>query len=160
LITWPFFVDFENRRAIVLDDGNQMLALTRISDISAILALALDDPRPWPPVGGMHGTSTTINELIKIGEKVRGGKFAIEHVKGEDVKNGILKTSWIPIFSHPVMPVAESQREQFSKDFVIMFLQAILNGAWNTSDEWNKRFPDYKFASAEEYLQEAWKGKP
>ncbi|KAF2183341.1 NmrA-like family protein-like protein [Zopfia rhizophila CBS 207.26] len=157
LYTWPFFIDYENKRAIVLDDGNQPIALTRISDISNIVALALDDPNPWPPVGGMRGTSTTINQLIALGEEIRGEKFQLEYVKGEDIEKGELKTSWVPAMTHPIIPL--ESREKFSKEFIVMFMVGILRGAWNTSDEWNKRYPDYKFTSAEEYLIEAWKGK-
>jgi hypothetical protein len=47
-----------------------------------------------------------------------------------------------------------------SQEFVIQFFQAITNGSWDVSDEFNQRFPDYKFMSAEEYLTKAWEGKP
>lgn len=158
LITWPFFVDFENRRAMVLDNGNQPIVLTAISDDSGILARALEDPEPWPAVGGIQGCRTTINELIAVGKKVRGGEWSIEQVHSEDIKKGELKTSWVPQLSHPVIPIAD--RAQFSKDFAIMFFQAILNGSWDVSDEFNRRYPDYKFQGLEEYLSKAWEGKP
>ncbi|KAJ4400948.1 hypothetical protein N0V91_008327 [Didymella pomorum] len=157
LITWPFFLDFENRRAIVLDDGEQPIVLTAISDDSEVLARALEDERPWPAVGGVQGCKTTINELLALGKKIRGGEWTVEHVKGEDIRKGELKTKWVPQMSHPVIPADD--REQWSKDFLIMFLVGILNGAWNVGDEWNQRFPDYKFLSAEEYLTKAWEGK-
>lgn len=154
LITWPFFIDFDSRRALILDDGNQLIALTRILDVSEILALALDDPNPWPPVGGMRGTTVTLNELLALGKELRGGEWQIEYIRSEDIRKGELKSSWIPPLAHPVIPV--EHRKQFSRDFVIMFMDAILRGSWVTSDEWNKRFPDYKFTSAREYLTEAW----
>jgi hypothetical protein len=43
---------------------------------------------------------------------------------------------------------------------VIQFFQAITKGSWDVSGEWNERFPEYKFMSAEEYLTKAWAGKP
>ncbi|KAF1926140.1 NAD(P)-binding protein [Didymella exigua CBS 183.55] len=158
LITWPFFIDFESRRAIVLDDGDQPIVVTAIADDSEILARALEDPRPWPAVGGVRGCRTSLNELVALGKKIRGGEWTIEHVRGEDVLKGELKTTWVPRVEHPVIPV--EQREEWSKGFVVMFLVGILNGSWDVSDEWNQRFPDYKFASAEEYLTKAWAGKP
>lgn len=157
LITWPFFVDYEHRRAMILDDGNQPLVLTAIKDVSGILNLALEDQVPWPAIGGMRGARTSINELLALGQKLRGGEWTIEHVKGEDIDNDILNTSWIPQMSHPVIPI--EKREAFSKDFVIMFFKGILKGCWDTSDEWNRRFPDYKFTALEEYLTEAWDEK-
>jgi hypothetical protein len=55
LITWAFFVDFKKRRAMVLDDGEIPIVLTAISDISEVLALALDDEGAWPVFGGDSG---------------------------------------------------------------------------------------------------------
>lgn len=158
LITWPYFIDFENRRAMILDKGDQPLVITAIADISSVLELALSDPNPWPAVGGMRGIRTTINELIELGKKIRGGEWTIEYVKGEDILKGQLKTSWVPQMSHPVIPVEE--RKQFSYDFVIMFLAGILRGSWDVSDVYNRRYLDFKFQSAEEYLTKAWEGKP
>lgn len=158
LITWPFFLDFENRRALLLDDGNAPLVITAIADDAQILLRALDDPRPWPSIGGIRGYRTTINELFTLGKKIRGGDWTVEHVKGEDIEKGVLKSSWIPQISHPVIPV--ESREAFSEEFVIMFFQAIRNGSWDVSDEFNQRYPDYKFTSAEEYLTKAWEGRP
>lgn len=157
LITWPFFIDFEIRRAIVLDDGNQPIVVTAISNISDMLSLALSDSRPWPAVGGMRGARTTINEILALGKKLRGGEWTVEYVKGEDILNDELKTEWIPQMSHPVIPI--NDRKQFSTDFVIMFFKGILRGSWDVSDEWNQRFPEYKFTGLEEYLTKAWEGK-
>jgi nucleoside-diphosphate-sugar epimerase len=157
LITWPFFIDFEKRRAMVLDDGNQPLVVTAISDISEVLLLALDDPEPWPAIGGMRGERTSINKLVALGKDLRGGDWNIEYLKSEDITKGELTASWVPIMSHPVIP--EENRELFSKDFVLMFLEGIRRGAWDVSDEFNQRYTEYNFWSAKEYLGKAWKGK-
>ncbi|RAR12491.1 NAD(P)-binding protein [Stemphylium lycopersici] len=159
LITWAFFVDFENRRAMVLDDGMQPIVLTAIQDDANILAKALDDTeRPWPRVGGIRGCRTNINELVELGKKIRGGEWTIEYLKSEDVAKGVIKSSWIPPISHPTIP--EGEQEAFSKLFIVMFFRAIKSGAWDVSAEFNERYPDYKFMSAEEYLTKAWEGKP
>jgi hypothetical protein len=158
LHTWPFFVDYENRRAIILDDGTQPIVLTAVSDVSELLALALDDPKPWPAVGGIQGAQTNINELFELGKKIRGGEWSVEYVKSEDIAKGELKTSWIPPFNHPVIPIEE--REKFSVRFVVHFFRAMKTGAWNVSDEFNVRFPDFKPVGVEEYLTKAWEGRP
>lgn len=157
LITWPFFIDFDSRRAIILDEGDQPLVLTAISDDSEILARALDDERPWPTVGGIRGCKTTMNKLLALGKEIRGGDWTIEYVRGEDIRMGELKTKWVPQMSHPSVP---KENTEWSKEFVIMFLVGILNGAWDVSDEWNQRFPEYRFQQVEEYLRKAWEGKP
>jgi len=157
LITWPFFLDFENRRAIVLDDGDQEIVLTAVSDVSEVLALALDDERAWPAVGGMAGARTTTNELLALGKKVRGGEWSVEHVSSEDVEKGELKTNWVPRMDHPVIPM--ESREEFSVQFVLDFFRAMSSGAWDVGDEWNRRFPEYGFVGVEEYLVKAWEGR-
>ncbi|KAF2191865.1 hypothetical protein K469DRAFT_746269 [Zopfia rhizophila CBS 207.26] len=113
--------------------------------------------RRRPPVGGIHGTSTTITQLIRFREEVLGGNFEVERLKGEDIKKGELKASWMPLMTHLAI---KTEREKFSRVSVVMVLVWILKGAWNLSDEWNRTLPDYKLTSADEYLREAWKGKP
>jgi hypothetical protein len=157
LITWPFFIDYERRRAMVLDAGTQPLVVTAIADISAMLDLALSDERAWPRIGGMQGARTSINELLALGKRVRGGEWSVEYIKGEDIEKGVLTASWVPIMSHPVIP--QDDREAFSKEFVIMFFKGMLRGAWDVSDEWNRRFPEYGFTGLEAYLGRAWEGK-
>lgn len=45
-----------------------------------------------------------------------------------------------------------------------MFVSGIILGfsreALAVSDEWNRLLPDYKFTQAEEFLADAWRGKP
>jgi hypothetical protein len=156
--TYPFFIDFENRRAMVLDDGTYTFVLTAVSDVSNFLALALDDPRPWPAIGGMQGCKTNINELLTLGKKIRGGEWLVEYLKSEDVEKGELTASWLPLFDHPAIPVHE--REAFSKGFYLDFFRAMKRGAWEVGAEWNERFPEYKPYGLEEYLTKAWEGKP
>ena len=156
LHTWTFFVDFEGRRAIVLDGGDQPIVLTAVGDASAMLDRALSDERVWPAIGGMRGARTSVNELIALGKKIRGGEWSVEYVKSGDVERGVLDTSWVPRMTHPV--IAEEEREAFSKSFVNMFLGAMRRGAWETGEEWNERFPEYGFMGVEEYLREAWEG--
>jgi hypothetical protein len=157
LITWPFFIDYPNRRAIVLDSGDQPIVLTAIRDVAAVVARALDYPGPWPPVGGIRGCATTINELVRLGESIRGGPFAVERVRGEDVERGVLRTSWVPLFSHPA--IAREEQVRFSKSFVEMFLVAIKRGAWDVGGQWNELLPELRFMGVEEYMREAWRGR-
>ncbi|KAL5120592.1 hypothetical protein ACEQ8H_001611 [Pleosporales sp. CAS-2024a] len=157
LITWPFFIDLEKRRAMVLDDGTLPIVLTAISDVSEVLALALDDARPWPRVGGMQGVKTSINEIVAVGKKIRGSEWTVEYVKSEDMDKGQLKTSWVPQFSHPAIPA--DQHPAFSTMFVVCFFVAMKRGAWNVSREFNDMFPEFQFLGLEEYLAKAWKGR-
>lgn len=46
------------------------------------------------------------------------------------------------------------------KAVLIGTLLAGAKGAWNTSDEFNRILPDYKFTQIEEFLAEVWENKP
>lgn len=134
------------------------MVLTAISDISSILALALDDDRPWPVVGGMQGVLTTPAELLELGKKLRPGKWNVEYLDTTDVVDrGELKSTWVPRFDHPA--VAEAQREAFSRHFVVTFARAMEGGKWVVGREWNERYSEYNFMGLEEYLGRAWEGK-
>ncbi|PSN61299.1 NAD(P)-binding protein [Corynespora cassiicola Philippines] len=156
LNTWPWLIDFENRRAIVLEDGDQPFVLTAASDIANVLALALADDRPWPTVGGMRSCRTTYNELIALGKVLRPGDWKTDHVKRKDVENDVLTSSWVPQIAHPA--ISDEAKAKLSNSFALSLLVSLGRGAWDVSDEWNKRFPEYKFMSIEEYLK-VWRGR-
>lgn len=65
-------IDFENRQAILIDDGNQPVTFTSVQDLAAVVAEALDYPHEWPTVGGVRGWRTTSADLVKLGETLRG----------------------------------------------------------------------------------------
>lgn len=71
------FVDFENRRAIIVGDGNYPITLTTVRDLGGVVTEALDFEGTWPAVGGLRGTQTTVADLIKLGEKLRGIETSI-----------------------------------------------------------------------------------
>jgi hypothetical protein len=68
----PWFIDFENRRAIVVDDGNQYFTSTTVEDLSSLVAEALDYEGEWPVRGGIAGSRISVTELIGLAEKLRG----------------------------------------------------------------------------------------
>jgi hypothetical protein len=47
-----------------------------------------------------------------------------------------------------------------SKHIAGRFLLGIQAGAYVVDDNWKRLYPDYKCAELEDYLTEAWKGKP
>jgi hypothetical protein len=66
------YVDFENRKAILVDDGNYKITLTTVQDMAGVVAEALDYPGEWPVVGGITGCEVTLAEVIQLGEDIRG----------------------------------------------------------------------------------------
>lgn len=66
------FVDFEQRRAIIIDNSVAKLTLTTVEDLCATVADALDYGGKWPPIGGMSGSTIDVAGLITLGESIRG----------------------------------------------------------------------------------------
>ena len=152
LYTWPFMIDFNSRHAIILDDGKQPLVLTSAHDDAEILLRAIEDPRPWPSVGGIRGWRTTMADILAVGKEVRGGEWTVYSVSSKDIEAGELKTEWTPEMDHPLIP------KEYSRVLVVAFLKAVANGSWDVSTEWNERFPEYKF-EGEDLLRKVWEGK-
>lgn len=69
-------IDFEHCRALVLEGGeNDRLTLTTAQDLANIVVKAVEYDGEWPVPGGIKGTELSIQELIEIGERVRGTCF-------------------------------------------------------------------------------------
>ena len=56
--------------------------------------------------------------------------------------------------------VPEDQASEMFKTMTVGLLLGGAKGSWDSSGEWNRIFPDYKFTQAEEYLAKIWSGKP
>lgn len=56
--------------------------------------------------------------------------------------------------------VSKDQAAAFQKTVSIGFLIRSAKGVWDSSDEMNQMFPDYKFTATEGFLEKVWKGKP
>lgn len=168
-------IDFQNRRAIVVDGHDAIMTYTTVQDLAAVVARAVDLDGEWPVIGGISGNRVPISQILKIGEKVRGAPypthqklsfsheitgrpFTIDKVKLEDLENGILAASWTLEASHP--SVIKDQVEKMLKTVLIGTLLSSAKGAWDVSDEVNKLLPDFKFTQIEDFLTKVWEGKP
>lgn len=67
------FIDFQNRRAIVVDGHDDaIMTLTTVQDIAGVVARAVEYDGEWPKIGGIRGNRVTVSQILEIGEKVRG----------------------------------------------------------------------------------------
>lgn len=174
--TLPFQFNFENGTALVVEGTlDNVISYTTVDDIANVVAGAVDYQGEWPSVGGFHGDSVTIGEMLKIGERVLGkrcrslpcsadtqtlmhltGKpFEVEWLKMEDIVAGELKTDKYTRVDIPSIP--KEQVEAFSKMAFMGIVIAISRGAWATSDEWNQRLPGLKLTKVEEFLGKLFK---
>ncbi|EXM15567.1 NmrA-like domain [Fusarium oxysporum f. sp. vasinfectum] len=147
-------VNFHGCRALLVDDGEAVITLTTAQDAAKVTALAVEYEGEWPVVSGVKGTDITMNELVALGEKIRGQKFKVEYLKSGDLEAGIVKALWLPLPEHPSISV--EMRERVAADMIKCFLLGIKHGALRVSEEWNKLLPDYEFTQPEEFLTKAW----
>jgi hypothetical protein len=82
----------------------------------------------------------------------------VERLKAEDLRVGVVRSSWLPKADHP--SIRPEEGEALAASFTAGMLLGISAGALSVSDEWNQLLPDYEFTKAEEFLAAAWRGKP
>lgn len=90
--------------------------------------------------------------------RTTGAPFIVEKVKLKDLENGVLTASWTLEASHP--SVSQDEVEKMLKMVLIGTVLSAAKEAWNVSDEMNKLLSDFQFTQIEEFLTEAWEGKP
>jgi hypothetical protein len=67
------FFDFENRRAISLEEGDDdRMSFITVQDFTDAIVQAVEFEGEWPVIGGIRGTDISIGNLIALGERVRG----------------------------------------------------------------------------------------
>ncbi|OPB36216.1 hypothetical protein A0O28_0109920 [Trichoderma guizhouense] len=156
---WGIHIDMEHRRAIILGDAKNpgYFSMTTIDDVAKIVAKAVEYEGVWPEVGGIRGDNISQQELIALGEKIRGGRFAVETIKSVQARAGRLTATWHPKMEHPTVP--EELRESSAKIFTAKTIVSVYQGSWEVSDEWNKIYPDCKFTTIQEFVEKWWASK-
>ena len=152
-------IDFQNRRAIVVDGhaDDTIMTLTTVQDLAAVVARAADYDGEWPVIGGISGNRVSVSQILKFGQKFRGHPFVVDTVKLEDLENGRLKTSWSLEARHPSF--TGEQVDKALKNVLIGTLVSSAKGGWDVSDEFNQLLPNYKFTEIEEFLAKVWEHK-
>ncbi|KAG4414028.1 hypothetical protein IFR04_012844 [Cadophora malorum] len=154
------FFDFQNRRAIVVEGyEDAVMCFTTVGDIAKVVAEAVDLDE-WPKIGGIQGNRVTILQVLEIGQKIRG-PFTIDKVKIEDLEARKLKSSWTLAKKHPSFTNDQAVKlEAMLKTVLIGTLLSCVKGAWDVSDDYNRLLPEFEFVKIEDFLSDAWKGKP
>ncbi|KAM0234860.1 hypothetical protein ACHAPO_006224 [Fusarium lateritium] len=149
-------VNFNNCRALLVDDGEAVISLITAQDAAKVTALAVEYEEEWPIISGIKGADITLNDLVVLGETIRGKPFTVEKLKSKDLLAGEVKAPWLPLPEHPSIPVAV--RKELAANMVKGILIGFQDGAFQVSDEWNKLLPNFKFTQPNEFLTKAWAG--
>ncbi|CAI6098904.1 unnamed protein product [Clonostachys chloroleuca] len=155
LTTMPVTVDIEKCHALVLSGSlTDKITFTAARDIGKVVARAIEYEGEWPLIGGVSGNQISFEDLIRIGERVRGTRFTIENLEQKDLEAGELKTD--NFFRVPFPDIPEGQVESFSKLATISVMLGAKHGLWTVTDEWNEILPEQKFTQVEDFLREIW----
>ena len=65
-------IDFQNRRAIVVDGYDAIMTYTTVQDLAAVVARAVELDGEWPVIGGISGNRVSISQILQAGERIRG----------------------------------------------------------------------------------------
>lgn len=152
------YIDFETRQAILVEGGDQPVTFTFIDDLAEVVTEAIDYEGVWPADGGVSGWQTTPAELVRLGERLRGGEpFTIYHVSKADLDAGDLKTPWCPILAHPAIP--KEQLEPMSRKINLEVLKGIADNEWVVGEDWNRLLPAFQFKDPVQFLTKWWAGR-
>jgi uncharacterized protein YbjT (DUF2867 family) len=134
-------VDFNKCEANFVGTGDDPLTLTRGEDVGRFIAAALELDK-WDEELEMAGSQTTLNELVKLGEQVRGKKFNVKRTSVDEA----LKT----IDPNPAHPMTNFLTEVFL---------SVCNGEFDIKPTLNQKFPEIVPTNINDFIQQWWGGK-
>ena len=134
-------VDFNKCEADIVGTGDDPICLTRGEDVGRFVAAALDLDK-WEEELGMIGSRTTWNELIKLGEQVRGKKF---NVKRTSVDEALKARNPNP--PHPMT------------NFMSDVFRAVCLGEFDFEPTLNQKCPQITPTTIQEFINQWWGGK-
>ncbi|RYP53599.1 hypothetical protein DL768_001463 [Monosporascus sp. mg162] len=147
---WVPFQLSRSRIVAIKGHENDPFVVTSTADIARVIRLAIKYEKERPEIGGFSGNRLSPRQLKKLAQKVQGRAIKLELVHESDLAAGVLRVD-MPQIVHASIP--EEQRLAWHVPVWIGLLSAISMGAWDVSDEWKERLPDYKFLTVEEYLK-------
>ncbi|KAF6816170.1 NmrA-like family protein [Colletotrichum musicola] len=152
-------INFYARRALVADT-ECFVTSTAVRDVAKVVALAVEYEGEWPVDGGISGARMTIEEVIALGEKIRGthtpscGPLDVTELRMQDLEAGVVKAPWFPEIDHPAIP--EETQDAVRPVLLAGVLRSLAAGAWESSDTWNRLLPDFEFTQPEDIFTKGW----
>ncbi|KIX01185.1 uncharacterized protein Z518_08910 [Rhinocladiella mackenziei CBS 650.93] len=148
----PIPIDVQNYKAITLEGENPHVVFTTVQDLARVVALAVEHTLPWPTVGQICGTRTTVKDLISLAEQIRGTHFEIHQVRRTDLELGKMESPWTPQIIHSSVP--PDKVEEMSRQLSINWLLAAARESMDVSPTWNYLLPGFKPTQVTDFLNE------
>jgi dTDP-4-dehydrorhamnose reductase len=136
-----FGIDINKCTAWFAGTGDEPLNVTLLEDAARIFAAMLDLDK-WEHYSGVVGSRTSWNEIVQLGEKIRGQKFAVKRLTIEEM----LATR----NPHPTDVL-----ENLHQDAMIHFAQ----GEVEYQPTLNECFPQIKLTKIDEFIEKWWGDK-
>lgn len=134
-------VNFNKGEANIVGTGDDPFCLTRGEDVGRFVAAALDLDK-WDENLGMVGSRTTWNELITLGEQVRGKKFNVKRTSIDEALKGR-------------DPNPSNRMTNFMSEVFI----ALCQGEVDVEPTLNQKFPQIIPTTIYEFINQWWGGK-
>ncbi|KAL2819827.1 pyridoxal phosphate-dependent transferase [Aspergillus granulosus] len=150
---FTFGVDMATCTGVIPGDGNDKIGMTYTYDMAAFIAQLLAS-KTWEEFSVIVGDEVTYNELVQLGEEVRGRKFKVIYDSPEKVMEGNVTL--------PPQPddVGYSQQELVETTALVDRLVLAKVFDFPADIRANGRFPDLKLVKVRELVTKAWEGKP
>ena len=134
-------VDFNKCEAAIVGTGDEPFSITLADDVGKFVAAALDLDR-WDEKMGMVGSQTTWNELVKLGEEVRGKKFNVKRTTVEET-----------------LKQRDPKPAHVMANFMSEVYAAFVKGEFVYEPVLNKRCPQVKPTTIREFITQWWGDK-
>ncbi|KAK4206962.1 bifunctional pinoresinol-lariciresinol reductase 2 [Rhypophila decipiens] len=138
---------FYSMRAELRSNLEAPVIFTLIDDLATVVALAVEyEDGPWPAGGGVAGSTTTSAELVRVGERIRGGqRFKIHRVEEEDVDTG------------------DKLHADMTRAINFQAMKGIVAGEWEwvVHGDWNRLLEPkgFRFQDPVQFLERWWAGR-
>jgi dTDP-4-dehydrorhamnose reductase len=136
-----FGVDINKCTAWFAGTGDEPINVTLLEDVAKFVAASLELEK-WEAYSGVIGSRTSWNEIIRLGEKVRGQKFDVQRQTIEEM----LATR---------NPQPTDLLENLYQDAMVQFAQ----GEVEYQATLNECFPHFKLTNIEEFIEKWWSDK-
>ena len=134
-------VDFNKSEANITGTGDEPFCVTLAEDVGRFVAAALELDR-WEERSMMIGSRVTWNELVRLGEKIRGKSFRVQRTTVEEAKK--------KLNPHP---------ENLFTNFLEEFYISVCYGEFDYTGTLNEKCPQIRPTTIEEFLKKWWGGK-
>ncbi|KAL4741111.1 pyridoxal phosphate-dependent transferase [Aspergillus similis] len=144
-------VDMANCEAAIPGDGNDIIAMTYSYDMARFIARLLESEN-WEEFSVVVGDEVTYNQLVKIGERVRGRKFKVLYDSADKVNEGAVTV--------PTQPEGCGYNKEDLEEATALMDRLVIGKVFDFPAAIRSKDVDgLELAKIEEFVKEAWEGK-